>query len=99
MIDYQLFYITVFAVINLISFLIILVDKNKSAMPGKERIPEGTMFFLAAALGALGVYLGMFLFHHKTRKWYFLIGIPLLILENIALVYLIYLFSMNKIVI
>jgi uncharacterized membrane protein YsdA (DUF1294 family) len=68
------------------------VDKIKARIDGAERISEGMLFFLAAAFGALGVYLGMFLFRHKTRKWYFQIGIPLVFLENCALLYSIYLF-------
>jgi len=78
-------------VINLLSFLMMLIDKVKSAKPGAERISEGLLFFMAAAFGSLGVYAGMFIFHHKNRKWYFLIGIPLIILQNLATLYLIYL--------
>ena len=93
LINIPLFYILIlFALINLIAFLIMLGDKIKSSNPGIERISEGKMFFLAAAFGSLGVYAGMFAFRHKTRKWYFLIGIPLLIVENLATLYLIYLF-------
>ena len=46
---------------------------------------------MAAMFGSIGVYAGMFAFRHKTRKWYFVIGIPALILEQAALLYLIYL--------
>ena len=45
---------------------------------------------MAVMFGSIGVYLGMLAFRHKTRKWYFLIGIPMLFLENLALLYLIY---------
>ncbi len=85
-------YITVFYLaINLIAFLIMFWDKRKSVKPGEERISEGMMFFLASSFGAFGVCTGMFFFRHKTRKWYFLLGIPLLIIENISLAYVIYL--------
>jgi uncharacterized membrane protein YsdA (DUF1294 family) len=84
-------FLIILAIINLSSFLIMLVDKIKSARPGAERISEGQLFFMATIGGAVGVYVGMFVCHHKTRKWYFMIGIPLLILQNFALVYLIYL--------
>ncbi len=82
--------IGLFALINITAFLFMLSDKIKSASSGAERISEGLMFFMAAAWGALGVYIGMFVFRHKTQKWYFLIGIPLLIIQNIAIVYLVY---------
>lgn len=91
-INLQLFYIAaIFLAINLIAFFIMLVDKAKSANPESSRISEGKMFFMAAAFGSLGVYAGMFVFRHKTRKWYFLVGIPLLIIQNAAFAFLIYL--------
>lgn len=84
--------IIVFGLINLSAFLIMLVDKIKSANPEAERISEGMLFFLAAAFGSIGIYFGMFAFRHKTRKWYFLIGMPLLIIENAAFLYFLYLY-------
>ena len=87
-----------FLVINLVAFFIMWADKMKSERPGAERISEGMLFFLATVFGSLGVYAGMFAFHHKTRKWYFLIGIPLLIIENSALLYVIYLFVSQQII-
>ena len=92
-IDKPLLYILIFfSAINLAAFFIMLSDKIRSTRPGAERISEGMLFFLATAFGSLGVYAGMFAFRHKTRKWYFLIGIPLLIIQNAAVLYLIYLF-------
>ena len=76
--------------INLIAFLVMLNDKIKSRLTQHERISEGQLFFLATIFGALGVYLGMFIFRHKTKKWYFLLGIPLLILQNLSLIYCFY---------
>lgn len=61
-----------------------MVDKMKSRNKNAERISEGALFFMAAAFGSVGVYLGMFTFHHKTRKWTFIIGVPLLMLQNIV---------------
>lgn len=91
MLDSTLLYILIFfAVVNLLAFVIMLLDKIKSTNPQAERISEGMLFFLATAFGSLGVYAGMFTFRHKTRKWYFLIGIPMLVLENAAVLYLIY---------
>ena len=63
-------------------------DKRKSMQGGNpERIPEGLLFFLAAAFGAAGIYTGMLTFRHKTKKWHFQLGIPLLILQNLATLY------------
>ena len=79
----------IFAAINLVSFFIVGKDKRKSIRgSGKTRTPEGKLFLLAALFGSVGVYLGMLAFRHKTKKWYFQLGIPLLIMQNIATVYL-----------
>lgn len=88
----QIYLLSIFLAFNVISFSIMLIDKVKSRKQSAERVSEGMLFFMAAAFGSLGVYAGMFAFRHKTRKWYFLVGIPLLILQNAASAYLIYLF-------
>jgi len=74
-------------VINLISWSAMLGDKRRSERQGR-RVSENTLFLLALFGGAIGIYLGMFLFRHKTKKWYFVWGIPLLIAVNIYSVFL-----------
>lgn len=79
-----------FITINLFAFFVMGNDKRKSIRGGgADRTPEGLLFFMAAAFGAIGVFAGMQAFRHKTKKWYFQLGIPLLILQNLATVYLI----------
>lgn len=85
-----------FAAINLMAFFFMAYDKQISRRGGdrgqgqeRDRVPEGLIFFMAAAAGAAGVYAGMLVFRHKTRKWYFQLGIPLLILQNLAALYVI----------
>ena len=90
--NYLVVIISIFLVINLVAFFIMLSDKIKSTKAGVQRISEGKLFFMATIFGSLGVYAGMFVFLHKTHKWYFLIGVPLLIIENSAALYLLYLF-------
>jgi uncharacterized membrane protein YsdA (DUF1294 family) len=80
--------LVIYLIINVLAFIMMLSDKLKSRQAGTERISEGKLFFLATIFGALGVYIGMIIFRHKTRKWYFLLGIPLLIAQNAALIYL-----------
>ncbi len=87
----ELIIIAVLSLINMSSFLVMTNDKLKSRRGGNpERIPEGLIFFMAAAFGSVGVYAAMLLFRHKTRKWYFQIGIPLLILQNLFTIYFMY---------
>lgn len=75
----------VYAAINVAAFLVMTWDKRQSRVRGAERIPEGLLFFMAVAFGALGVFMGMFAFRHKTRVWYFLLGIPLAFANNLTL--------------
>lgn len=73
--------------VNSASFLVMYLDKRRSKKVGAERIPEGLMFFTAAAFGSLGVLGGMMMFRHKTAKWYFALGVPLLMVQNSATLY------------
>ncbi len=78
----------VFVLVNVIAFFIIAYDKRQAQRGhSTERISEGLLFFMATAFGSVGVYAGMLVFRHKTQKWYFQIGIPLLIIQNLALLY------------
>jgi len=69
---------------NLAAFILMGADKHK-ARKGKWRVPEKTLFLLALPGSALGATLGMFLFRHKTKHWYFRWGFPLLLAAQIAL--------------
>jgi uncharacterized membrane protein YsdA (DUF1294 family) len=81
--------IVMLIIINIISFIVMARDKKKAINnDNTNRIPEGVIFFIAAIFGGMGIYLGMFVLRHKNRKWYFRLGIPLLILQNIATIYL-----------
>lgn len=63
--------------INLLAFALFGIDKGKARRKA-WRIPEATLFLFAFLYGALGAFLGMRLFHHKTLHTKFRIGIPLL---------------------
>ena len=76
-----------FIIINCISFIIMGVDKYK-ARKRAWRIPESTLFVLALIGGSLGSIAGMHLFHHKTRHWYFLYGMPAILILQVLLVLL-----------
>ena len=81
--------IGIFVAVNILAVLIVGNDKHKSMNRGNsERTPEGILFFIAACFGSIGVYAGMLAFRHKTQKWYFVIGIPFLIFQNLASLYL-----------
>ena len=73
--------------INLLTFLVYGMDKWK-ARRDKWRVPEATLLMMAALGGSVGALLGMFVFHHKTKHKKFLIGVPLILLAQLALAYL-----------
>lgn len=79
-----------FAIVNLIAFFSMMIDKMQSRKSGSTRISEGLLFFMATFFGSVGVYAGMFVFRHKTRKWYFIVGIPMLMFQNISFLYVVY---------
>ena len=64
------------AVINVFAFVLYGVDKRK-AVRKKWRIPESALILSAFLGGGLGALLGMFVWHHKTKKWKFRILVPL----------------------
>lgn len=74
-------------IINIIGFLAMGLDKLK-AKSGMWRIPENTLFTLCLIGGGIGTISGMFVFHHKTKKPQFIIGMPcILALEVLIFVY------------
>jgi len=70
---------------NIASFVMMGLDKRFSKIQGKRRIPEKTLLSTAFIGGALGSYLGMKLFHHKTLHNKFRYGIPAIIAVHILL--------------
>ena len=70
---------------NTIVFLLYGIDKRK-AKKNKQRISEKTLLLSAAFMGEVGALFGMYVFRHKTQYMKFKIGVPLLLILNIAVV-------------
>ena len=75
-------------VLNIVTFLVYGIDKWK-AKQGSWRISEATLLILAVIGGSIGALLGMKVWHHKTMHKKFKYGLPLILLAQIALIYLI----------
>ena len=74
--------------INIVTFLVYGIDKWK-AKQGSWRISEATLLMLAVIGGTIGALFGMQVWHHKTMHLKFKYGLPLILLAQIALMYLI----------
>ena len=72
-------------ILNLIGFALMGVDKRK-AIRHAYRIPEKTLFLAALLGGSIGSILGMQTFRHKTKHWYFVIGMPAILILQILLI-------------
>lgn len=64
--------------VNLFTFFLLAEDK-KRAKKDMWRIPERTLVLFALFGGSIGALAGMYVFRHKTKKWKFRIGIPLIL--------------------
>lgn len=72
------------AAVNLAAFALMGLDKRR-ARRGAWRISEKALFLPAVLGGALGGLLGMRVFHHKTKHWYFRFGLPALLILQVIL--------------
>lgn len=86
------YFLIYLAVINVIGFAIMGIDKQKSKR-GRFRISEKALFFIALLGGSIGAKIGMELFRHKTHHKKFVYGIPaIIVLQLAAFVYFLYRF-------
>lgn len=69
--------------VNLLAFVLMALDKLK-AIQGARRIPEKVLFLSALIGGSAGAIAGMFAFRHKTRHPSFVLGLPAILLMQLA---------------
>jgi len=74
-------------IVNAIAFLLMLADKRKSQKK-LWRIPESTLLLSAAIGGSVGALAGMYTFRHKTKHLKFTLGVPAILILQIAGVFL-----------
>ena len=75
---------TYLVLVNAWAFVLMLADKLK-AKKGAWRIPEATLIGAALLGGSIGAITGMYLFRHKTRHIKFSLGLPLILIVQLAL--------------
>ena len=73
------------ALTNLYAFILMGIDKRK-AIKDVRRISEKALLTACGLFAAPGGLLGMHVFHHKTRKLKFKLGVPLMLIAQAAIV-------------
>lgn len=81
-IEYLMIYLII---MNIVGAAVMAIDKRK-AKKHLWRIPEKTLFLVSLLGGSLGTWIGMYRFHHKTKHWYFVLGMPLIFVVHIILI-------------
>mgnify|MGYP002587331823 FL=1 len=80
------------AVMNVLGVAVMWSDKRRARLH-RWRIPEKVLFGVSLLGGSAGTWAGMYLFRHKTRHWYFVVGMPLILVCQAALaIYLVHLY-------
>lgn len=69
---------------SVLDFSLMGADKRR-AKAHRRRVPEKVFFWVAVLGGSPGAILGMWIFRHKTRHWYFKYGPPAILLAQLAL--------------
>lgn len=76
------------AAFSLLGFFSMFSDKRR-AKNRERRISEKALFLIALLGGSFGSLIGMWLFRHKTKHWYFVVFMPLiLVAQAVGLMYL-----------
>ena len=88
----ELYFALYFVAISVISAVVTVADKT-SAIHGKRRISEKTLFFLALIGGGFSMYITMKVIRHKTMKKRFMIGLPLIFMLQILVLFSVFYFK------
>ncbi|MBO4531807.1 MAG: DUF1294 domain-containing protein [Paludibacteraceae bacterium] len=79
-------------IISIITFIVYAWDKRK-AKKGAWRTPESTLLLLAAVGGSVGALLAMYMLRHKTNHKKFFLGVPAILIAQLAIAAYFLLFS------
>lgn len=77
-------FLILLAAMNIVAFIMYGIDKYK-AKKSEWRIPESTLLWLAVLGGSVGALVGMKVWHHKTMHKKFYLGVPAILILQLAL--------------
>ncbi|MBO5065223.1 MAG: DUF1294 domain-containing protein [Clostridia bacterium] len=84
-----------FAVVSLITVIVTVYDKRAAKKYPQNRIPEKVLFILAFLGGSVAELFTMLKIRHKTKHKSFMIGLPAIIVLQVAVVgFLVYRYMM-----
>ena len=75
-------------IINIVATIVTIHDKH-AAVKGNRRVKERTLLLIAALGGSPAMYLTMLLIRHKTQKPKFMLGIPMILITELIIIYLV----------
>ena len=84
------------ALISLVSVIVCAADKRRSKIEGAKRVSEFTLIALAMCGGSVAMLVTMLLIRHKTRKVKFMLGLPVIIILQYALIWAVFDFILNR---
>ena len=70
-------------IINIAAFCLYGIDKS-AAIKQKQRIPNKVLLGMAVIGGSVGALAGMYTFRHKTKKWYYTVTVPVIMMIQIT---------------
>ena len=80
-----LFALVYLLIISIVAFAVTVYDKWAAVKKPQERTRESTLLLLSALGGSLAMLFTMLGIRHKTKHLKFMLGIPLIILLQLAL--------------
>ena len=81
-----------FALVSIVAICVTVSDKMRSKTK-KYRTPEATLLAISALGGSVAMLFTMILIHHKTKHSKFMVGIPVIILLQLALAFTVMFFA------
>ena len=85
---WQMAIIIYFLAISIFSVIFTIYDKRASVKRPNRRVPEAKLILLSLLGGSLAMYITMQSIRHKTKHIKFMLGIPLIMILQIAVAYL-----------